>query len=70
MAKIETIKQEVTFKLELSEKELSTLVGSLGNPHSNNSRNARNEGLMNHLGASDEMRLYNQLLTAVKGGRN
>lgn len=69
MAKIETVKKVVNYTVELSQKELNTLVGALQNGHSGNAENARGIGLTEVLDRQEELRLYQQLRDTAKGGQ-
>lgn len=67
MAKISTIKKEVTFSLELSEKEFGTIVSALHQSHYHVSKYAKEQGLP-HLTVGEECDLFEQLKEALEGG--
>ena len=66
MAKIETVKQEVTFKLELTEKELGSIVCALRNDHIEIQKFA-NLLDIEILDSTKEAHLYHELRRELRG---
>lgn len=67
MATVKTVKQEVTFKLELSERELGTIVSALRNNHDDIQKFAELLDIEKTLDCAKEAHLFHTLRRELRG---